>query len=92
MCRANGCGPLLWPATDSPEVSMRFSTGIRIAKLFSKAPADWKSHGQTTSAQLRGLRRFILHDILLEYRFSSSLAEKGLSPHAVREVFEIAEA
>ena len=69
----NSCGPSQRHGTDLPEVRMRFSAGIRVAKLFSKAPSDWKSRGQTTSAKCCGLHRFASLNILLEYRFSSSL-------------------
>jgi len=44
----NRCGPPQCHGTDSPEVPMCFSTGTRVAELFSKVPLDWKSSGQTT--------------------------------------------
>jgi hypothetical protein len=35
---------------DSPEIRIWFSAGTKVAKLFLKAPSDWKSRGQTTRA------------------------------------------
>jgi hypothetical protein len=68
----NRCGPSQRHGTDSPEIPICFSAGIR-AKLFSKAPSEWKSRGQITTAQFCGLHRFASLNILLEYRSSSSI-------------------
>jgi hypothetical protein len=55
----NRCGPPQRHGTDSPEIRICFSAGTGVAKLFSKAPSDWKSRGQTTSAPV--LRLTPLH-------------------------------